>query len=537
MSEKFIELGLNEEIIKAISELNYEVPSPVQEAVIPKQLTSNSDLVCLAQTGTGKTAAFGLPLIQSLDLSKKTVQALVLCPTRELCRQIADDLKNYAKYSKGFAYVPVYGGSSIDAQIRLLNKGVQVVIATPGRLVDLIERKAVDLSFVEKVVLDEADEMLNMGFKDELDNILGSCPDTKRTLLFSATLPKEVESIAKNYMNNAETLTVGKRNEATNNVKHYYYMVNARDKYRTLKRIADYNPNIYAIVFCRTKHETQEIADLLIKDGYNADSLHGDLSQGQRDLVMGRFKNKSLTILVATDVAARGIDVNDLTHVINYNLPDEVEAYTHRSGRTGRAGKTGVSIAIINSKEQSKLKRIEKIIGKTFAFAKVPTGTEICSKKVFHVLSQVEKVEVSPEIDQYMKVVEEKWAFMEKEEIIKRFISVEFNRFLEYYKYAPDVNMEEPRKKQEREKDSNPLKMADKGFGWIRINLGTKKRITPRDLIRLMSSCGMGRKGIGKIDLRRDCSLIEVSSRSLSQVVKNLHRSRYRNVDLIVEKM
>ena len=537
MTEKFIELGLNEDIIRAISELNYENPTPVQELVIPKQLNSDSDLVCLAQTGTGKTAAFGLPLVQAIDPREKTVQAVVLCPTRELCRQIADDLTKYAKYTKGFALVPVYGGSSIDAQIRIINKGVNVVIATPGRLVDLIERKVVDLSFVKKVVLDEADEMLNMGFKDELDTILGACPQTKRTLLFSATLPVEVESIAKNYMSNAQIHTVGRRNETTNNVKHYYYMVNARDKYRTLKRIADYNPNIYAIVFCRTKHETQEIADLLIKDGYNADSLHGDLSQGQRDLVMNRFKNKSLTILVATDVAARGIDVNDLTHVINYNLPDEVEQYTHRSGRTGRANKTGVSIAIINSKEQSKLKRIEKIIGKSFSFAKVPTGTEICSKKVFHLLSQVENVEVTPEIEQYMNVIEEKWAYMPKEEIIKRFISVEFNRFLEYYKYAPDVNVEEPKKKQERDKDPNPLKLADKGFGWIRINIGSKKRITARDILRLMSACGMGRKGIGKIDLRKDCTLIEISSRSISLVVKNLHRSKYRNVELIVEKV
>ncbi len=538
MIENFTQLGLNDDIIRAISELGYQKPTPVQETVIPKQLESDSDIVCLAQTGTGKTAAFGLPLVHSLDYKANYTQAIILCPTRELCRQIADDLNSYAKYSEGFSLVPVYGGSSIEAQIRQLKKGAKVIVATPGRMVDLLERKVADLSNVVRVVLDEADEMLNMGFKEELDFILGECPKEKRALLFSATLPMEVESIAKRYMSNAEMITIGNRNEGTNNVKHYYYMVNARDRYRALKRIADYNPNIYAIVFCRTRHETQEIADMLIKDGYNADALHGDLSQSQRDLVMNRFKNKSLTMLIATDVAARGIDVNDLTHVINYNLPDEPEQYNHRSGRTGRANKTGVSICIINSKEQSKIRRLEKIMAKSFSFAKVPTGKEICSKKLYHLIDQIEKVEVSEEINEYMSVVAEKWAYLSKEEVIMKVLSTEFNRFLDYYRYAPDINVLEPSKRQERENDPSPLREAGEGFTWLKINLGSRAGIIPRNIIRLLTSCGMGHKGVGRIDIRGEFCLVEVPSKSAPFVIDTLNNSEYRNrrLQVVVDK-
>lgn len=536
MIDNFETLGLNAQIIKAISELGFQKPTPVQETVIPKQLESVCDIVCLAQTGTGKTAAFGLPLIQKLDYASKDIQALILCPTRELCRQIAGDLKNYAKYSDGFSLVPVYGGSSIDAQIRMLRKGVQVIVATPGRMVDLLERKEADLSHVSDVILDEADEMLNMGFKEELDFILDACPSERRTLLFSATLPLEVEGIARKYMQDAEMVTIGKRNEGTNNVRHYYYMVNERDRYRALKRIADYNPNIYAIVFCRTRQETQEVADMLIKDGYNADALHGDLSQAQRDLVMNRFRNKSLRMLVATDVAARGIDVSDLTHVINYNLPDEVEQYNHRSGRTGRADKTGVSIVIINSKEQHKIRRIEKIIGKQFSAAKVPTGKEVCSKKLFNLIDHIEKVEVSEEINEYMRVVEEKWSYLSKEDIIKKVLSVEFNRFLDYYRYAPDINIPEPSKKESRDKDPSPSHSADPGMIWLKFNIGSRNRVTPKNFIRLLTTCGAGKKGIGRIDIRKEFTLVEVVAKSSPYIIQELDGTTYHKLTLQVSQ-
>jgi len=537
MINNFEDLGLRGDIVKAVQELGFEHPTPVQESIIPTQLKEQSDIVCLSQTGTGKTAAFGLPLIQEINLDEAYPQALVLSPTRELCRQIASDLESYAKYSKGFRLVAVYGGSSIDTQIRQIRKGVNVVVATPGRMVDLIERKVVNLAKISRVVLDEADEMLNMGFKEELDTILSHCSGDRITCLFSATLPIEVESIAKKYMHKAKMVTIGKRNEGTNNVKHYYYMVNARDRYRTVKRICDYNPNIYGIVFCRTRRETQEVADELKKDGYNADALHGELSQVQRDLVMNRFKNKTLTLLIATDVAARGIDVNDLTHVINYNLPDEPEQYTHRSGRTGRADKTGISIAIINSREQYKLHRIEKVIGKKFAQAKVPTGKEICSKKLFQLVDQIENVKVSDEIMEYMKIVEEKWAYLSKEEIIAKVLSTEFNRFLDYYKFAPDINVLEHAKREEIERSDAPLRKPTKGFDWIKINLGSRRRLTPRNFIRLLTSCGMGKKDIGRIDIRKEASFVEISKRSVPYVVENLNNTDYRGRNLRVSSV
>ncbi len=536
MSITFQELGLNDKITKAISELGFEKPTQVQETIIPKLINEQGDIVCLAQTGTGKTAAFGLPILQNLDLSGKFTQALILSPTRELCRQICDDFKRYAKYYEGINIVPVYGGASIDAQIRLLKKGAHIIVATPGRMVDLLNRGAANIEDIQNLVLDEADEMLNMGFKDELDSILDRSPKERRTLLFSATLPLEVEGIAKHYMNTPQIVTVGVRNSGSDNVKHYYFLVHAKDRYNALKRIADYNPDIYGIVFCRTRQETQEVADALGKDGYNADALHGDLSQGQRDHVMSRFKHKTLRILVATDVAARGIDVNELTHVINYNLPDEAEIYTHRSGRTGRADKSGVSIAIINSKEQHKIKRIEKLIGKPFAKAKIPTGTEVCSKQLLHLIQQIENVPVREEIAQYIDLINEKWQDMPKEEIIQKVLSMEFNRFLDYYRHAPDLNIrEEESRRGEQGAEAMPPSQSEKGFTWVKINIGFKKGITPRHLIRLASTCGVGKDAVGKIDIRRDITFFSVSNRAVSYFVEEVNNTDYRGTRMKLE--
>ncbi len=537
MSISFQDLGLNNKILKAISELGFEKPTQVQETIIPRLLTENGDIVCLAQTGTGKTAAFGLPVLQTLDTSKNYPQALILSPTRELCRQITDDLKRYAKYYEGINIVPVYGGASIDAQVRLLKKGADIIVATPGRMVDLLNRGAANIDSISNLVLDEADEMLNMGFKDELDAILGRSPEERRTLLFSATLPLEVEGIAKHYMKRHEIVTVGVRNSGSNNVKHYYFVVHAKDRYNALKRIADYNPDIYGIVFCRTRQETQEVADWLVKDGYNADALHGDLSQGQRDQVMSRFKHKTLSILVATDVAARGIDVNDLTHVINYNLPDEAEIYTHRSGRTGRADKNGVSVAIINSKEQHKIKKIEKLIGKPFAKAKIPTGSEVCSKQLLHLIQSIEKVQVKNEISEYIDLINDKWKDISKEEIIQKVLSIEFNRFLDYYRHAPDLNIREEegaRRSNDQQREQLPSR-SEKGYSWIKINLGMKHNITPRHLIRMASTIGVGKNAVGKIDMRRDITFISISNRAAGFFANEINNTDYRGLKVKTE--
>ena len=537
MSISFQDLGLNNKILKAISELGFEKPTQVQETIIPRLLTENGDIVCLAQTGTGKTAAFGLPVLQTLDTSKNYPQALILSPTRELCRQITDDLKRYAKYYEGINIVPVYGGASIDAQVRLLKKGAHIIVATPGRMVDLLNRGAANIDSISNLVLDEADEMLNMGFKDELDAILGRSPEERRTLLFSATLPLEVEGIAKHYMKRHEIVTVGVRNSGSNNVKHYYFVVHAKDRYNALKRIADYNPDIYGIVFCRTRQETQEVADWLVKDGYNADALHGDLSQGQRDQVMSRFKHKTLSILVATDVEARGIDVNDLTHVINYNLPDEAEIYTHRSGRTGRADKNGVSVAIINSKEQHKIKKIEKLIGKPFAKAKIPTGSEVCSKQLLHLIQSIEKVQVKNEISEYIDLINDKWKDISKEEIIQKVLSIEFNRFLDYYRHAPDLNIREEegaRRSKDQQREQLPSR-SEKGYSWIKINLGMKHNITPRHLIRMASTIGVGKNAVGKIDMRRDITFISISNRAAGFFANEINNTDYRGLKVKTE--
>ncbi|HXC05053.1 MAG TPA: DEAD/DEAH box helicase, partial [Bacteroidia bacterium] len=440
---KFEALGIEARVVKAITELGFETPTPIQEQAIPVLLKEEKDMVGLAQTGTGKTAAFGLPLIQTVDFQSHHTQALILCPTRELCLQITKDLQSYTKYMQGANIVAIYGGASIVTQLREVKRGAQIVVGTPGRMVDMINRKGVTLGTVKRVVLDEADEMLNMGFKEDLDMILSETPDEKCTWLFSATMPREVESIARKYMSDPFQITVGKRNEGNVNIEHVYYVVQSRDRYASLKRIVDYYPEIFGIVFCRTKAETQEVAEKLIRDGYNADALHGDLSQAQRDQVMKRYRSKSLQVLVATDVAARGIDVDDVTHVINYNLPDEIENYTHRSGRTARAGKTGISIVILNIREVSRVKILERIIGKKFTKARIPGGTEVCEKQLFSLISKIHDVEVNEAaIAQYLPQIYAQLQELSKEELIKRFVSDEFNRFLDYYKNAPDLNVE-----------------------------------------------------------------------------------------------
>jgi len=438
---KFNELGLNDALMKAISDLGFETPTPVQQQTIPLLASKNTDLVTLAQTGTGKTAAFGLPILNALDPQLKDTQALILSPTRELCVQITSDLKKYAKYLPGVQVTAVYGGASIENQIRDIKKGTQIIVATPGRLVDLIERRAVKLQTITTVVLDEADEMLNMGFKDSLDVILEQTPASKNTWLFSATMPREVERIARNYMNNPVEISTGKKNEGAANISHIYYLVNSRDRYAALKRVADFYPEIFGIVFCRTKAETQEVADSLIKDGYSADALHGDLSQAQRDFVMKRFRNRTLQMLVATDVAARGIDVDNITHVINYNLPEDIESYTHRSGRTARAGKSGMSIAIITGKDTGKIRDIERILNKKFEKAIVPNGVEVCEKQLFHLVKKLHHVEVKDEeIEKYLPKIYDELKDLSKEELIKRFVGEEFNRFYTYYENTPDLN-------------------------------------------------------------------------------------------------
>ena len=534
MANSFQELGLNSYLIKAISELGFEKPTPVQERIIPDLLSQDNDIVCLAQTGTGKTAAFGLPSLERIvehNLGRYT-QVLVLSPTRELCKQITQDLRNYSKYLPDFCIVDVYGGAGIEPQIKALKKIPHIVVATPGRLLDLIGRKAVDLSKIHTLILDEADEMLNMGFKEDLDAILESVPQEKRVLLFSATLPLEVEKIAKTYMQDAQVVTVGERNSGSDNVKHYFYMVHEKDRYAALKRIVDYYPEIYGIIFCRTRRETGDIASALIKDGYDADALHGDLSQMQRDQVMKRFKNRHLKLLVATDVAARGIDVNNLSHVINYNLPDEVEQYTHRSGRTGRADKTGKSIVIINTKEQSKIRRIEKIINKTFAQAKLPTGEEVCSKQLLSMIDQINAVEVrEDEIAPYLSLIEEKWHNLSRKDIIKKFLSMEFNRFLDYYRNAQDLNIVQEKKKKKGEEADAPAytpKRGEKGFKWVKLSIGTKQSITTRHIIRMMTSLGVGKRGIGKIEIRRSECFVNISANAAKYVVEQTNNTEYR---------
>ena len=437
----FKELGLKETIVKALSDLGYEKPTVIQEKAVPQIISSTDDLKAFAQTGTGKTAAFSLPILQLVDANSKNTQAIILSPTRELAVQIGKNIEEFSKYLKGIKVATVYGGANIEEQMRALKKGAQIVVGTPGRTVDLIKRRSLKLGNVEWLVLDEADEMLNMGFKDELDAVLEATPETKQTLLFSATFPHEVEAIAKNYMTKPVEVTSGEKNQGSDNVSHEYYLVTERTRYPALKRIADLNPDIYAIIFCRTRRETQQVADQLIKDGYNADALHGDLSQAQRDSVMGKFRTKNIQLLVATDVAARGLDVNELTHVINHKLPDQIENYNHRSGRTGRAGNTGISIVLVNNKEKGKLRPIERIIKKKFVETKVPSGKEICQNQLMHLIDKVQNIEVNEsEIKDFLPIIYEKLEGFSREELIQKFVSLEFNQFLSYYENAKDLN-------------------------------------------------------------------------------------------------
>lgn len=530
----FKETGLNDDLLDAIQELGFENPTPIQAKTIPHLLSSDRDIIASAQTGTGKTAAFGLPAIQLTNAKDKRTQTLVLCPTRELCLQITKDLTNYSKNIKGFKAVAVYGGASIETQIKGLKKGAQIVVGTPGRTKDLIKRKKLLLGDVKRVILDEADEMLTMGFKEDLNAILAKTPLEKQTLLFSATMSKEIVNITKKYMSDPVELVAARKNIGAENVKHIYYMVSAKDRYEVLKRIADINPNIYGIVFCRTRRETKEIANKLMHDGYNADALHGELSQAQRDEVMGRFRKRQLQILVATDVAARGLDVSDLTHIINFDLPDDSEVYVHRSGRTGRAGKSGISIAIIHTRESRKVKEIEKKFGIRFAKEEVPTGKDICTKQLYSLIDKIEKVQVDEtQIEPFMPAIYQKLDWLSREDLIKHFVSAEFNRFLSYYKHARDINLAGgggQREKRGRGDKSNT------SFSRLYINVGSKNDLNPARLIGLINE-GLDSSDaeIGKIEILKKFSFFEVEKKIEPQLVKALNGHDFEGVPLMLE--
>ena len=541
----FSDIGLDKNMQKAIADLGFEQATPIQSKSIPFLLSEENDLIALAQTGTGKTAAFGFPIIQQIEIERKQTQAIILCPTRELCLQITKDLNTYAKYTKGLRITAVYGGANIQTQIKALNSGSQIVVGTPGRVIDLIKRKKLKLGHIEYVVLDEADEMLNMGFKEDLDIILAETPEEKRTLLFSATMPKEVMRITKNYMFSPKTIEVAGRNEGAKNVEHHFYMVNARDRYKALRRICDVNPDIYGIVFCRTRRETKDVADKLMQDGYNADALHGDLSQSQRDHVMGRFRKRNLQMLVATDVAARGIDVDDLTHIINYNLPDDLEVYVHRSGRTGRAGKNGISIIIAHSRERRKLQAISKMLKKDLNQKQVPNGEEICAIQLLALIDKVVKTDVNEQIEKYIPNIEEKLAHLDKEELLKHFVSAEFNRFLSFYKNAPDLNIStksERRRKTDRgrnnkkDKKGGRIGHAEEGYSRFFINLGKLQNLEAHNLIGLINEYTRQRNiPIGKIDILRKFSFFEVDSNHEQDVLAGLANANWNGNKVSVE--
>ena len=544
----FEELGVVEDIRRAIEELGFEHPMPVQEEVIPYLLGNRNDVIALAQTGTGKTAAFGIPLLQRIDTSRNETQAIVLSPTRELCLQIADDMKDFARYLPGIHIEAVYGGANIVPQMKALRKGVHIIVATPGRLIDLMNRGVAQLNTVSNVVLDEADEMLNMGFSESLDEILAGVPEERNTLLFSATMSREIERIAKSYLHEYKEIVVGSRNEGAENVNHIYYLVNAKDKYLALKRIVDYYPKIFAIIFCRTKLETQEIADKLIRDGYNAESLHGDLSQPQRDLTMQKFRSHLTQLLVATDVAARGLDVDDLTHVINYGLPDDIENYTHRSGRTGRAGKKGTSISIIHVREKSKVKRIEKEIGKEFVDGTLPTPHEICTKQLYKAIGEIEKMDVDEEqIAPFMAEINRHFEYFDKEDIIKKIVTLTFGRFLSYYADAPEIVKPEARSKERGARDKDRLRVGERssgmqgtgskargarkperGYRRLFINLGKADGFYPGEVMQFINKHVRGHVEVGHIDLLDKISYIEVPEKEAALVMRSLDGTRYK---------
>ncbi|UKK48459.1 DEAD/DEAH box helicase [Prevotella sp. E9-3] len=537
----FEELGVCEEIRRAIEEMGFVQPMPVQEAVIPTLLESRKDTIALAQTGTGKTASFGIPLLQRLwqgepvSAEKKGLpQALILSPTRELCLQIADDLRDFSKYMDGIHIEAVYGGAAIEQQMRALKKGVQIIVATPGRLIDLKNRGYAKLEQVQNIVLDEADEMLNMGFSDAIEEIFEALPKEHNTLMFSATMSRDVERVAKKYLNDHQEIVVGSRNEGAESVNHIYYMVQAKDKYLALKRIVDYNPRIFAIIFCRTKLETQEIADKLIKDGYNAEALHGDLSQQQRDLTMQKFRQHLTQLLVATDVAARGLDVNDLTHVINFGLPDDIENYTHRSGRTGRAGKKGTSISIVHSREKHKIRNIEKVIGKSFVEAEIPKAEEICKKQLYKVMDQIVKTDVNDdEIAPFIDDMNRYFEYIDKEEIIKKIVSLEFGKFLAYYAEAPELEKVKEEKADRKDKRNQTdrqkrVNKPEKGFTRLFINLGKRDGFYPGELMQTLNRYVGGRQQVGHIDLLDTISYFEVPDKDARKVMSQLTGIRYK---------
>ena len=531
----FEELGVSEEIRRAIEELGFEHPMPVQEEVIPFLLGNGNDVIALAQTGTGKTAAFGIPLLQRTDPTDRTTQAIVISPTRELCLQIADDLKSFSKYIKGINIVAVYGGTSIVDQMRALKHGAQIIVATPGRLIDLMHRGAAKLEAVQNVVLDEADEMLNMGFSDSINEIFDNVPADRNTLLFSATMSKEIEKIALNYLHDHKEIVVGSRNEGAENVNHIYYMVNAKDKYLALKRIVDFYPRIYGIVFCRTKAETQEVADKLIRDGYNAEPLHGDLSQQQRDITMQKFRQHITQLLVATDVAARGLDVDDLTHVINYGMPGDTESYTHRSGRTGRAGKKGTSISIIHTKERGRVREVERVIGKEFVDGTLPTPQEICSKQLFKAIDEIEKVDVDDEqIAPFMEDINRHFEYFDKEDILKKIVSLEFGKFLKYYANAPEIqkpSTSRDRKERGEGRDGRKRekRAPEAGYRRLFINLGKDDGFYPGEVMQFLNRNVHGRQEVGHIDLLARISYIEVPEQDAEKVMRALNGATYRN--------
>ena len=531
----FEELGVSEGIRRAIEEMGFVQPMPVQEEVIPYLLGNRNDVIALAQTGTGKTAAFGIPVLQRIDTNSKETQALVLSPTRELCLQIADDMRDFAKYMDGIHIEAVYGGASIEQQIRALRKGAQVIVATPGRLIDLMKRGVAQLDSVYNVVLDEADEMLNMGFSESIDAILEGVPEDRNTLLFSATMSKDIERIAKGYLHDYKEIVVGSRNEGAEHVNHIYYMVNAKDKYLALKRLVDFYPRIFAIIFCRTKLETQEVADKLIKDGYNAESLHGDLSQQQRDLTMQKFRQHTVQLLVATDVAARGLDVDDLTHVINYGLPDDIENYTHRSGRTGRAGKKGTSISIVHLREKFKIRNIEKEIGKKFEAGIIPSAEEICKKQLYKVMDQIVKADVDEEqIAPFMQDISRYFEYVDKDDLIKKIVSMEFGKFLAYYADAPEILPVSSKKEDKGERTERGKKgkktatPTSEGYRKLFINLGKKDGFYPGELMQFLNKNVHGHVAVGHIDLLTTMSYFEVPEEDAERVIKHVNGQMYK---------